>query len=477
MSVLQQKKRLTPEERKAMREKYSIHDKEGETIYRHYRDLDGADFKLFKNKNCEIYILDWSKGMFVDECENCTIVIGPIDGSIFIRKCKNCKVSIIARQVRFRESENIEIYTYCPSDPAVESSFNIFFAPYNAFFPHLSELFEKGGFNSAEKNHIDTPYDFTPSEVLGGGAKHFLQLPEEKFNIKIINDGDAPLDELFKGYSEKEPFLINKASELPKLGEINNKNANANINLDDFGFGDNNENIENSNNMNTEVFNNIQTNPKRDINEMIKINNINNDNINIQNNQNQNMNMNNIMSMDDFISSNNFNNNTMTNQNTTINFDNFNFGTSNNNNNNNINNNIAFNNFDTQPQKNTFQSYDISKQNMTKEMEEEIKLEEIRQKAKELREERIRALMEKEAKLKNEIMRKASEYMNQFYQERKKKIEMNHQKLLEQENNQNRGNNNGNVWENISSNMTDSSSGADRMKETIINKSKQDQNN
>ena len=458
MSVLQQKKRLTPEERKAMREKYSIHDKEGETIYRHYRDLDGADFKLFKNKNCEIYILDWSKGMFVDECENCTIVIGPIDGSIFIRKCKNCKVSIIARQVRFRESENIEIYTYCPSDPAVESSFNIFFAPYNAFFPHLSELFEKGGFNSAEKNHIDTPYDFTPSEVLGGGAKHFLQLPEEKFNIKIINDGDAPLDELFKGYSEKEPFLINKASELPKLGEINNKNAN--INLDDFGFGDNNENIANSNNMNTEVFNNIQTNPKRDINEMIKINNINN----------------NIMSMDDFISSNNFNNNTMTNQNTTINFDNFNFGTSNNNNNN-INNNIAFNNFDTQLQKNTFQSYNISKQNMTKEMEEEIKLEEIRQKAKELREERIRALMEKEAKLKNEIMRKASEYMNQFYQERKKKIEMNHQKLLEQENNQNRGNNNGNVWENISSNMTDSSSGADRMKETIINKSKQDQNN
>ena len=453
MSAIQERKKLTPEERKALREKYSIHDKDGEKIYRHYGDLNGADFKLLKNKNCEIYILDWSKGMYIDECENCTIVVGPIDGSIFIRKCKNCKVSIIARQVRFRDSENIEIFTYCPSDPVVESSFNIFFAPFNAFFPHLSELFEKGGFNSSEKNHIDSVYDFTPSEVLGGGAAHFSLLPEDKFDIKIINDGDAPLDEMFKGYSQNETFLVNKASELPRLGEVD---KNRNINLDDFGFGDNNENDNENNNM--------------DMNNMIKINDNSNNNI-----QNQNQNMNNIMSMDDFISpNNNFNNNNsnIPNQNTTINFDNFNFGTSDNNN----NNNMAFNNFNPQPQQNSFKSYDISKQNMTKEMEEEIKLEQLRQKAKELREERIRTLMEKEAKLKNEILKKASEYMNQFYQERKKKIEINHQKLLEQENNQNRGNNSGNIWENVSSNMTGSSSGAERMKETILNKSKQDQN-
>ena len=84
----------------------------------------------------------------------------------------------------------------------------------------MTELFEKGGFNSNEKNHIDTPYDFTPSEVLGGGLAHYSQLPEDKFNIKIIRDGEAPLEEMFKGYSEKEQFLINKASELPKFGEI-----------------------------------------------------------------------------------------------------------------------------------------------------------------------------------------------------------------------------------------------------------------
>ena len=446
---MQERKRLTPEERKAMREKYSIHDKENETIYRHYGDLNGADFKLLKNKNCEIYILDWSKGMFIDECENCTIVSGPVDGSIFIRKCKNCKVSTIARQVRFRESENIDIFTYCPSDPVVETCFNIFFAPFNAFFPHLEELFLKAGFKPEDKNHIDTPYDFTPSEVLGGGLPHYSQLPESNFVIKIVRDGESPLEEMFKGYSEKEPFLINKADELPKLGESITNNSNTNHNVDDFGFGDNNSNV----NINSKA-------PE----ESIKTSEVNQQG-------------NNIMNMDDFISMSNINENNVSNipnnTNNNIDLDMFNFSSNNqsqmqfnNNSNININNNINNNN--------SFKTYEISKQNVTKEMEEDIRLQQIKEKTKEIREERIRQLIEKEAKLKSEIISKAMNYMNEFYEERKKRIELNHKKLLEKANNPIKENNTGNVWENLGSNMTGNSP-ADRMMEAILNKGKQEE--
>ena len=446
---MQERKKLTPEERKAMREKYSIHDKENETIYRHYGDLNGADFKLLKNKNCEIYILDWSKGMFIDECENCTIVSGPVDGSIFIRKCKNCKVSTIARQVRFRESENIDIFTYCPSDPVVETCFNIFFAPFNAFFPHLEELFLKAGFKPEDKNHIDTPYDFTPSEVLGGGLPHYSQLPESNFVIKIVRDGESPLEEMFKGYSEKEPFLINKADELPKLGESITNNSNTNHNVDDFGFGDNNSNV----NINSKA-------PE----ESVKTNDVNQQG-------------NNIMNMDDFISMSNINDNNVSNipnnTNNNIDLDMFNFSSNNqsqmqfnNNSNININNNINNNN--------SFKTYEISKQNVTKEMEEDIRLQQIKEKTKEIREERIRQLIEKEAKLKSEIISKAMNYMNEFYEERKKRIELNHKKLLEKANNPIKENNTGNVWENLGSNMTGNSP-ADRMMEAILNKGKQEE--
>ncbi len=246
---------MTAEERKKNREKFMIKDKENETIYRHYGDLNGADFKLRKNKNCEIYILDWSKGMYIDDCEDCKIFCGPIDGSVFIRGSKNCEFSIIARQVRFRNCENLKVFTYCPSDPAVESSFNIYFAPFNAFFPHLKELFVKGEFKKEEKNHIDTPYDFTPGEELGGGAAHHLQLSENEFFIKVINDGDEPVEEMFDGYSQEEPWIQNKASELPNFEQKGNNDNNNNDN--GFNFMDDNNNDNKNDNQKTNFFVNL----------------------------------------------------------------------------------------------------------------------------------------------------------------------------------------------------------------------------
>ena len=150
------------EQKKKEREIHIVEKKEGETIYRHFGQLSpGWDFKIRKIKNCELYILDCTEGMFIDECEDCKIVCGPIKTSLFMRTSKNCEISVMARQIRFRDCENIKVFTYCPSDPAVESSFNIYFAPFNAYFPHLKELFLNSGFNPTEENHINTPYDFT----------------------------------------------------------------------------------------------------------------------------------------------------------------------------------------------------------------------------------------------------------------------------------------------------------------------------
>ena len=210
------------------RSKYIIEQKENEKITKHYTEVDGANIKIRKNKNCEIYILDYSGGMFVDDCENCKIIVGPIEGSIMVRTSKNCEISVIARQIRFRDCENIKCFAYCPSDPAVESSFNIFFAPYNSFFPHLKELFVKANFIK-EKNHINNPYDFTPDLVLGNGAPHFLNLPDAEFKIEQIPDYDKPIEEMWNGYSESEPLIKGKINLKINNNEENKKNKSKNI--------------------------------------------------------------------------------------------------------------------------------------------------------------------------------------------------------------------------------------------------------
>ena len=96
------------------------------------------------------YLLILSQ-LFIDDCINCKIIVAPCDGSVMIRTSKNCSISIVAKQLRFRDCENIQIYSYIESEPVVESCSEIHFGPYNAFLPAQEELFTKANFTPSIK--------------------------------------------------------------------------------------------------------------------------------------------------------------------------------------------------------------------------------------------------------------------------------------------------------------------------------------
>ena len=89
-----------------------------------------------------------------------------------------------------------------------------------------------------------------------------------------------------------------------------------------------------------------------------------------------------------------------------------------------------------------------------------------------MRKKKIKEKMEKEAKMRIEIMAKASEYINLFYEERKKRIALNHEKLLKGSGLGDQNNSSGSPWGMVESSFTGSSSNADRMKEAILNRNK-----
>ena len=180
-------------------------------------------------------------------------------------------------------------------------------------------------------------------------------------------------------------------------------------------------------------------------------------NNNIQDfNTNSNNNNNNFMDMNDFLGGNS--NNSKPKESTE--FNNLNFNNSQNNNN--FSNNFFNNN-------NNFNSFNMS--NNSKQTEEEMKREEMRNKEKEMRQAKIREKMEKEAKMRMETMAKAREYMNQFHEERKKRIALNHEKIMQGSSNQH-SNDSGSPWGMVQSSFTGSTSQADRMKEVIMNKNR-----
>ncbi len=69
-----------------------------------------------------------------------------------MRTSKNCTISIVSKQLRFRDCENIKVLTYCPSGPVIETSKFIGFGPFNSFFPRLDELFKLAKFEPSNIN-------------------------------------------------------------------------------------------------------------------------------------------------------------------------------------------------------------------------------------------------------------------------------------------------------------------------------------
>ena len=431
------------------RSKYIIENQQDQTIYKHFNEVSGANFKIRKNKNCTIYVLDNSSGMFIDDCENCKIITGPIDGSIMIRTTKNCSISLIARQLRFRDCENIKCFTYCPTDPAVENSFNIYFAPFNAFFPHLKELFVNNNFNKTESNHINTPYDFTADKVIGNGAQHFLMLPENEFVIEKIKDGNDPIEEMWEGYSQSEELIM--------------KNGGVNLEEENNNAFNNNTDV---NNNNLEIDNNIRND---DRSSAIKPGDISENNAfefsEISSNVNNTNMFNNNLNNNNFNNNNNLNNNQTgfeftneipLNKDTTIENNNNMFDLNSNFNNNNFNNELS---------------------------QEEIKRQEQREEELKERQKKIREKQELEMKLKNENRKNASEFLNEFFKQRQKRIQNNLELNKQKENNEKnekelikKGDPNVNVWERVCKNidLKDSdykgSKDVTRMREVIINR-------
>ena len=77
---------------------------------------------------------------------------------------------------------NSTIYLFSETDPIIESSNNLTFAPYNLAYPLLDQHAAASGLNSDE-NKWDLIYDFTDTNPDGDKQIHFNILDPSEFSI------------------------------------------------------------------------------------------------------------------------------------------------------------------------------------------------------------------------------------------------------------------------------------------------------
>lgn len=152
---------------------YTIGDLTGETVAKMPGEINGQQFIIQNNKNCNIFIMDHTDTVTIDDCINCQLFIGPCAGSVFFRDCQDCKVVVACQQFRTRDCKKMDFFLCCATQPIIESSSAMKFACFQFFYPELEGQFEAAKL-SVFNNNWGNIHDYTPA----AGERTWSLLPE-----------------------------------------------------------------------------------------------------------------------------------------------------------------------------------------------------------------------------------------------------------------------------------------------------------
>ena len=113
----------------------------------------------------------------MDVLKRCKILIGPSCESVFIRDCEDCVISVACKQLRTRDCHRCTIHLYSKTDPVIETSSWLKFAPFNASYPGLTQQFRSANL-PADDDHWQKIFDFNK---------------DDEGDLECIPDDDDPI--------------------------------------------------------------------------------------------------------------------------------------------------------------------------------------------------------------------------------------------------------------------------------------------
>ena len=125
--------------------------------------LQGVDISIDSVTNSDLFILDHTAAVYVDECHDSRIRIGPVAGFCYVRNCSGCIISVACQQFRAKECKDLIVFLYSASDPHVELCKGMAFAPYNFAYPLQDKHFKAARLNP-QANLWSQIYDHSHSD-------------------------------------------------------------------------------------------------------------------------------------------------------------------------------------------------------------------------------------------------------------------------------------------------------------------------
>eukprot|EP00946_MAST-07B_sp_MAST-7B-sp1_P004666 g4666.t1 len=166
------------EYRKYMMEKfYSFKNLSGrKDLVKAPGSVNGQPFELKDLTDCEAQVLCWSSTVQVDRLKNCRVLIGPVESSCFVRNCEGCEFIMACRQLRTRDLKDCTFRLLAGTDPVIERSTGLTFAPFSGAYHGLRKHCSSAGLDPND-NHWRLIFDFNKGGSDGYG------IPDPHFRL------------------------------------------------------------------------------------------------------------------------------------------------------------------------------------------------------------------------------------------------------------------------------------------------------
>ena len=151
--------------------------------------IKGQPFSIEEVQDCEISLLDYTASLRIIRCEDTTIRCGPTKGICRVEGCRGCMITVACSHLIISECQDLIVFLLTASEPVLDSSSQITFAPYNLAYPFLHSHFSR-----AELDPTKNLWSRVRTQLEYGG--NWSLLPSEQFFLdrKDLHGCPSPED-------------------------------------------------------------------------------------------------------------------------------------------------------------------------------------------------------------------------------------------------------------------------------------------
>jgi hypothetical protein len=166
---------------------YSFHDQDGcrgtNALVKEPGSVNGQEFHIKDVNDSDVAVLCWSSTVQIDRLRNCKVFVGPVESSCFVRDCQDCEFIMACRQLRTRDLKNCTFRLLAGTDPVIERSTDLTFAPFSGAYHGLRKHCESARLDPND-NHWRLVFDFNK----GGSGGYGVTGEHHKLNEKKAED-------------------------------------------------------------------------------------------------------------------------------------------------------------------------------------------------------------------------------------------------------------------------------------------------